>query len=564
MLNQFAQQAGVLLAYDPALAAGKNSSGLQGSYNVQQGFQHILVDSGLAAQYSADGGVTLAPQSAGAPVPASAAAQIKNEQIVVTAPPNTALKLDVPLSETPRAVSVVTDTQIQTRGAQKIDQALRYSAGILATPYGPDNKTEWISIRGFSDQNRFQNGLSTLNEDGFYTQQMEPFGVERIEVLKGPASVLYGQNPPGGLVNVITKRPTRLPQRLIELEYGSDDYRHLAIESAGPLNDDGSILYRVVALARDTSGEVDFANSKRFYLAPSITFLGEDTELTVLASYMGTQSGMTNGFKLPYGTLHNTPFGKVGYKTSLGEPDLNRHNTRQFTLGYELTHHLNDTWMFQQNVNYAYQNLDLRGVYAMGQVDDRHASRGLTYRDGFAQNWALDNRMVGEWRFGDIENTLLLGFDYRRSNTQSHDADLSPYNSAQYQFISDPIDIFNPVYGNYTLRDDQLSYHRSGRHQNGYYIQNQIKYNDRLILLLGGRYDQSKSRTQNEIMGNDSRTDDDKFTKTAGLMYLFDKGLSPYISYAESFQPIADYDASGQQYKPTMGKQTEVGGEIHA
>ncbi|MEQ9924962.1 TonB-dependent siderophore receptor [Pectobacterium brasiliense] len=559
VLNQFAQQAGVLLSYDPAVVAGKRGAGLQGNYSVEQGFQQILSNSGLSAQYSADGSVTLVQRTASDPVPVSAPVAAKNDRIVVTAPPNTAMKLDVPISETPRAVTVVTEQQIEERGAQKIDQALRYSSGILATPYGPDNKAEWVTIRGFSDQSRFQNGLATLNEDGFYGQQIEPFGVERIEVLKGPASVLYGQNPPGGLVNVITKRPTRLPQGKVELEYGSNDYRHLAVDSAGPLNDDGSVLYRVVALARDTSGEMDFSKSKRLYLAPSVTFLGEDTELTVLASYMDTKSDTTNGFKLPYGTLHGTPFGKVGYKTSLGEPGMNRHDTRQFTLGYELTHHFNDTWTFHQNVNYSYLNLDLRNAYALGMytdpvtnvVSDRLANRGLTYRDGFAQNWATDNRLVGEWQWEDIENTLLLGFDYRRANTQSRDGNL-------YSF-GQPIDIFNPVYGNYTSPDSQLFAHRSGRHQTGYYVQNQIKYDERLIFLLGGRYDVAKSRDRNFSSGADTRTDDTKFTKTAGVMYLFDNGISPYVSYSESFLPVSGRDGYQRPYVPEEGHQTEVG-----
>lgn len=557
VLNQFAQQAGVLLSYDPAVVAGKRGAGLQGNYSVEQGFQQILSNSGLSAQYSADGSVTLVQRTASDPVSAPVIA--KNDRIVVTAPPNTAMKLDVPISETPRAVTVVTEQQIEERGAQKIDQALRYSSGILATPYGPDNKAEWVTIRGFSDQSRFQNGLATLNEDGFYGQQIEPFGVERIEVLKGPASVLYGQNPPGGLVNVISKRPTRLPQGKVELEYGSNDYRHLAVDSAGPLNDDGSVLYRVVALARDTSGEMDFSKSKRLYLAPSVTFLGEDTELTVLASYMDTKSDTTNGFKLPYGTLHGTPFGKVGYKTSLGEPGMNRHDTRQFTLGYEFTHHLNDTWTFHQNVNYAYLNLDLRNAYALGMytdpvtnvVSDRLANRGLTYRDGFAQNWATDNRLVGEWQWEDIENTLLLGFDYRRANTQSRDGNL-------YSF-GQPIDIFNPVYGSGTLSDSDLFNHRSGRHQTGYYVQNQIKYDEHLIFLLGGRYDVAKSRDRNFSSGADTRTDDTKFTKTAGVMYLFDNGISPYVSYSESFLPVSGRDGYQRPYVPEEGQQTEVG-----
>ncbi|CAG73725.1 putative TonB-dependent ferrichrome receptor [Pectobacterium atrosepticum SCRI1043] len=551
VLNQFAQQAGVLLSYDPALVAGKRGAGLQGNYSIEQGFQQILSNSGISAQYSADGSVTLVQRTTSEPVPVSAPVVAKNDRIVVNAPPNTAMKLDVPVSETPRAVAVVTEKQIEERGAQKIDQALRYSSGILATTYGPDNKAEWVTIRGFSDQSRFQNGLATLNEDGFYGQQIEPFGVERIEVLKGPASVLYGQNPPGGLVNVITKRPTRLPQGKVELEYGSNDYRHLAVDSAGPLNDDGSVLYRVVALARDTSGEMDFSKSKRLYLAPSVTFLGEDTELTVLASYMDTNSDTTNGFKLPYGTLHGTPFGKVGYKTSLGEPGMNRHDTRQFNLGYEFTHNLNDTWTFHQNLNYAYLNLDLRNAYALSMADARQANRGLTYRDGFAQNWATDNRLVGEWQWEDIENTLLLGFDYRRANAQSRDGNL-------YSFGA-PIDIFNPVYGNYASPDSQLFDHRSGRHQTGYYVQNQIKYDERLIVLLGGRYDVAKSRDRNLSSGEDTRTDDTKFTKTAGVMYLFDNGISPYISYSESFLPVSGRDGYQRPYVPEEGQQTEVG-----
>ncbi|MBK4824672.1 Ferrichrysobactin receptor [Pectobacterium carotovorum subsp. carotovorum] len=271
----------------------------------------------------------------------------------------------------------------------------------------------------------------------------------------------------------------------------------------------------------------------------------------MLASYMDTKSDTTNGFKLPYGTLHGTPFGKVGYKTSLGEPGMNRHDTRQFSLGYEFTHHLNDTWTFHQNVNYTYLNLDLRNAYALSMANDRQANRGLTYRDGFAQNWATDNRLVGEWQWEDIENTLLLGFDYRRANTQSRDGNL-------YAF-GDPIDIFNPVYGNYTSPDSQLFDHRSGRHQTGYYVQNQIKYDERLIFLLGGRYDVAKSRDRNFSSGADTRTDDTKFTKTAGVMYLFDNGISPYVSYSESFLPVSGRDGYERPYVPEEGQQTEVG-----
>lgn len=474
------------------------------------------------------------------------------DKIIVTAPPNTALKLDVPVMETPRAVSGVVSETIEARGVKRVDQALQYSAGVLATQYGPDNKTDWLVIRGFP-WSKFQNGLSTLKEDGFYEWQQEAFDIDRIDVLKGPASVLYGQNPPGGLVNVVTKHPTYQPQGEVSLTYGSNDYRQLAIDSSGPLNDDGTILYRVVGTASDTSGALDYSDYRRYYFAPSMTFvLSEDTELTVLASYMQNEGRPTGSFKLPYGTLHNTPFGKVGYTTSLIEPDFERNNSRQFSVGYEFSHNFNDTWSFKQNANYSYLNLDLRSSYLLAMVDDSHASRGLTYRDGFAQNWALDNRVVGNWQVDNWENTLLLGIDFQSANTRSHDGNL-------YSFGS-PIDIFNPVYGDYTSpADSDLFRYKSKRNQTGYYIQNQFKYDDHWVFLLGGRYDQARSHDHNLTQGGDTSMDDTKFTKTGGLMYLFDNGISPYVSYSESFLPVPGRDAYDNPYKPQTGKQTEVG-----
>lgn len=547
VLTRFASQSGVLLSFDPSLTVGKKSGGLQGSFSVTDGFQHILQDSGLVQQRGEGGGYILIAAPAAAPSVAAT-----SDRITVTAPINTALKLPVPISETPRSVSSVTDEMIQERGAYKLEEALRYSSGVLASPYGPDNKTDWLFIRGFP-WSRFQDSLSTLNENGFYGWQQESFGIERIEVLKGPASVLYGQNPPGGLVNVISKRPTRLPQGQVDIKYGIDDYRHLAVDSAGPLNDDGSILYRVVGLARDTDGAIDNSDSKRFYLAPSMTFLlSEDTELTVLSSFMRDKSNPTSGFKLPYGTLHDTPFGKVSADTTFGEPGFDRRDSTQFNLGYELTHHFGDVWTFQQNASYSSLDLDLRSVYALYMVDDRRANRGLTYRDGIAQGWAVDNRMVGNWQMSKAENTLLLGVDYQTANSRGKDANL-------YTF-GDPLDIFNPQYGNIPqLNDGDLFRHKTNRYQTGYYIQDQFKYDDRWIFLLGGRYDNARSRDHNQTDGSDLRMDDTKFTKTAGMMYLFDNGVSPYISYAESFLPVVGRDAYGTPYRPQTGKQTEAG-----
>ncbi|MDR0806470.1 MAG: TonB-dependent siderophore receptor [Enterobacteriaceae bacterium] len=466
---------------------------------------------------------------------------------------NTASKMDTPAAETPRSLSEVTREDLDERSSKKIDEAMRYSSGVFATPYGPDNKTDWLIVRGF-EWSRYQDGLQTIkNEDGFYNWQQETYGIERIEMLKGPASMLYGQNPPGGLVNVISKRPTRLQQGEVQLSYGSDDYRDFGLDTAGPLNDDGSVLYRVVGFAEKNDGPADGAKDERYYIAPSLTVdFSDDTSLTLLTSYMRDNANPTSGFKLPYGTLHDTPFGKVDYKKSYGEPSYSRNKTEQVSAGYEFRHSFNDNWTFHQNMNYSYLSMDLRSVYGLSMVDDRHVSRGLTYRNGSAQSWALDNRMVGNWTFDRFEDTLLLGVDYFTANSRGKDAN-------SYSF-GEPLDIFNPVYGNYQpVSDDELFSHRTKRFQTGLYVQNQLKFDDKWLLLLGGRYDKARSRDIQPDINDSQDMSDHKYTKSAGLMYLADNGVNPYISYSESFQPLSGRSNDNKPYEPQTGQQTELG-----
>ncbi|AWH87936.1 TonB-dependent siderophore receptor [Limnobaculum parvum] len=483
----------------------------------------------------------------------------EHETLLVTGS-NTAMKMDTPAAETPRSVSEVTEQDIKERGAKKIDEALRYSAGIQTGQYGADNRTDWLIIRGF-EWAPYQNGLPSIyNEAGFYSWHQETYGIERIDALKGPASMLYGQNPPGGLVNIITKHPTRLKQGEIDVAYGSDDYRHFGIDTSGPVNEEGNVLYRFVGFAKKDNGPVDGASSERYYFAPSMSIdFNDKTSLTLLTSYMKDNTNPTSGFKLPYGTLHSTPFGKVDKDTSFGEPSYSKGNSEQFNISYELSHMFNDTWTFKQNGSYSYLNLLLRNVYGSYMLDDRNIQRGLTYRDGSAQNYAIDNRLVGNWTSGRFEDTLLLGTDYSTINSRGTDGNV-------YSFGS-PLDIFNPVYGNYTpVSDDQLFGHHTKRFQTGIYVQNQLKFDDKWLLLLGGRYDKARSSDIISNAGANSNTadsridmDDHKYTKSAGLMYLADNGLNPYISYSESFQPLSGRDGNNKPYEPQTGQQTEIG-----
>jgi iron complex outermembrane receptor protein len=470
------------------------------------------------------------------------------DKIIVTET-NTALKISTPLTETPRALTEISQEQLQERGVKKMDEALRYSTGVLATPYGADNKSEWLKVRGF-EWSSYLNGLKTLKENGFYNWIQEPYGTEQLVVLKGPSSMLYGQNPPGGLVNTIVKKPKINQQNEITVSYGNNNYRNLGFDSTGPLSDDNSVLYRVVGFSSASTGPTRGARTEHYYIAPSLTFnLSYDTELTILTSFAKDNTNPTSGFKTPYGSLHNTPYGKIDRKASLGEPGYTKNDTEQMSLGYELKHDFNETWKFQQSVNYSYIDLYLRNVYVMNKIDDRNASRGVTYRNGSAQSWAVDNRMIGYWEMDRHENTLLIGLDYFNANSRGEDANY-------YGFS--PIDIFNPQHGQYApMPQSEIFSHQTNRDQYGVYVQNQFKYDNYWLFLLGGRFDRavtSDTRPSDKI-----EITDNKFSKTAGLMYLADNGLYPYISYAESFSPEAGRDGYNTPYKPTEGKQLEAG-----
>lgn len=480
---------------------------------------------------------------------------VESDTIVVT---GTALKVAMPVLETPRSTSQVSREELDDHAVNKYDEVFRYRSGVLSAPYGQDNKADWFFIRGFNaEDSTYQDGLRQFREGGYFWWTTEPFGLESVELLKGPASILYGEAPPGGIINAISKRPTEEQQNMIELQYGTNDHQQVGIDSSGPLADDGSVRYRVVGLFRSEDGEIDDTDNERVYWAPSLAWdINEDTSITFLASYLKDHGTPTNGFKLPYGTVNDTPFGRLDPEDNLGEPDYERQEHEQWSLGYELTHQLDDTWELQQNLRYSELSLLERDVY-VSFIDrkydptGRHAQRGLTYRDGDYDALTVDNRAIGRWYTDRLENTLLVGVDYQH-------LDINYDNLDNFAF-GDPFDIFDPQYGNFTPADrDSAAEHEEGKRQIGVYLQNQLRLDDRWIFLAGLRHDSvdTKNRIKN---GANQDASDDNLSFSGGVMYLGDYGISPYLSYSESFSPQIGSDPDGKAYSPSEGKQWELG-----
>ncbi|WP_169047113.1 TonB-dependent siderophore receptor [Aeromonas salmonicida] len=468
-----------------------------------------------------------------------------SETMVVT---GTAMKVEVPMAETPRAVSVVNREELDQHAVLKLDEALRYRSGVFTGLYGSDNDADWFKVRGF-DAASYLDG-NRLFSTGYYVWTPEPFGLESVEVLKGPASILYGEAPPGGVINAISKRPTATPQGQLDLQMGSRELRQIGVDVSDALTDNSR--YRLVALYSERDGVLNDTYNDRVYLAPSVTLdISDRTSLTLLASFKHDEGVPTNGFFPVYGTL-NTSGGQIDPSTNLSQPDYDRNRNTQISAGYELAHQLNQTWEFKQNVRFNYNDLLLRQTYIFPIYEGTTASRGLVYRDGDTKSATMDNQMVGYWNTDSTEQTLLLGLDLQRHVNEGQEAD---------NFGMGSINTMNPDYSGFPGFDESTTTHqKSTKGQSGLYAQHQIRWDDRWLLAGGGRFDYVETHNISEAKSKEEKQYDHELSLSGSLMYLADNGLSPYIAYAESFEVLPGIDPNTQNsYKPLKGTLYETG-----
>ncbi|MGO1233091.1 MAG: TonB-dependent siderophore receptor, partial [Marinobacter sp.] len=431
----------------------------------------------------------------------------------------------------------------------------RYRAGVVSGQFGDDNDTDWLKVRGF-DQATYQDGLRVYRT-GFYEWLVEPFGLERVELLKGPASILYGEAPPGGVVNAISKRPSDIAQGQIDIQAGTNEHRQLGIDTTGPVGESDDLSYRLVGLYGYQEGDLDFTENERYYVAPSLTWdVSDQTSLTLLSSFQKDDAIPTNPFKLAYGTIQGTPYGKVDPSTNYSEPDYDTNERTQSSIGYALSHQINDVWRFEQDFRYSELDLFLRSSFIFFTTGAREGQRYLVYRDGKSDSWTIDNRLVGTWFTERTENTLLFGIDYQDLNNKGIEDNGN-------EVFGAPIDLFDPQYGNFTPIDPaDLVAREIDKQQTGYYLQHQLRLDDQWVFLAGARYDQAELENSNLTAGTQEGADNDQVSLSGGVMYLAPNGVSPYVSYTESFEPIASTDGSGDLYDPRSGEQLELGVKI--
>ncbi|KHL74215.1 TonB-dependent receptor [Pseudomonas putida] len=545
-LSTFAERAGITLSFSPEAVRGLTSPGLAGGGPLEDGLNQLLSGSGLQLHKSSAGYVVLPgqgetslqlePISIDATASQSAFAPVEG---YFTSNASSATKTDRPILETAQSISVVTAEQIADRKVDRVEDAVAYTAGVRVGASGLDPRFDMISIRGFETTMGadFLDGLRQPGSGWLSLYQTEAYNLERIEVLKGPSSVMYGQISPGGMVNRVSKRPGLLANNEVQIQSGNYNHQQGQFDLGGKLNESGDLLYRVVGVYRDAENYIEQLNNDVRMIAPSLTWqIDPDTSLTLLAQYQERETAASP--MLYQQGEHLSNFWQ-------GDEYFDKLQQRQWTFGYEFEHTFNDTFSFQQNLRYG--QVDTTNQYLQpyqereGHILDRDAIG--VYED--MSSVSADTRLVSRFATGPLHHTLLTGVDYGWIDT-----------SLLYASGPAPsIDRFAPDYNQPVAKPGTPLADEDGLEQRtGLYLQDQIDL-DRWRLSAGLRRDFVHVRRSDNLSGINRKTSDSATTGSVGALYLFDNGLAPYASYATSFQPQSGSGA----YKPTEGEQYEVG-----
>ncbi|OCJ63294.1 TonB-dependent receptor [Agrobacterium tumefaciens] len=568
-LVRFSSVTGIDVAFDGPLPANLRSVGTAGNLSAEGALRRLLAGTGLTFRFTTANTVLLInPQNSSSS--ASAVGATILEPIVVqgenargpvdgfvATQSATATKTGTSLKDTPQAVNVVTKDQIAAQGSTTLTQALRYTPGVISQ-YGDDSRYDWFTIRGFRPS-RYLDGLRLpFGSRGYAQPRVEPFSLERAEVLKGPASVLYGQGDPGGLINMVSKRPSATALNEVEMQFGTDKRIQTAFDLGGGAGDDDSFLYRIVGVGRLTDTQYDYVREKKGYIAPSFTFKADEgTSLTVYGSYQHIDSPGGGGAPaLPAnGTLYTRMYPELPRSAFPGEPGYDHYKSDQASVGYEFEHEVDDTWTIRQNLRYSYIGTDTQRVqpYCPAACNPTAFYRYAWAFPESARAVTVDNQAIGNFQTGDVAHTALFGLDYSYESSRYEESALSP--------IFTPFNGLDPVYGATAITRPPIATRiDQDRSQIGLYAQDQMEWNN-FVFSLGGRYDWANTDTRTRTSAADNQVDqrDGKFTWRAGLVYNFDNGLSPYAGYSTSFNPASGTDRLGNAFEPTTGEQFEVG-----
>ncbi|MEZ5938657.1 MAG: TonB-dependent siderophore receptor [Hyphomonadaceae bacterium] len=476
---------------------------------------------------------------------------VVGERGFLAAGAQSASKANIPLKELPRTVSVVTEDEIRNRGADTLTQIFQYTPSFSGDSYGANSLSRsYSNVRGFLSY-QYLDGMK-LHDSNW---GIEPYGLERAELFKGPGSALYGQASPGGVIALSSKRPTDERMGEIALQAGDNDRLQGAFDLAGPLSQDGALKYRLTGLARTAETNVRFQKDDRYYFAPALGWsLDENTELTVLASWQSDPNLTVFQYLPRVGTLEHGPGGYIPQDTFTGEPDFDDLSIERGQIAVIFDHRFSDRFALRQAVRYTDLDITAKYLQATGVGADQRTASRLAVNSNYAiELTQTDTQLTYRANTAGLEHNFLLGLDYVTI----------PTSQGVGTGAGGTIDLYDPVYGAALAMPDIAQIRYQDFEQTGLYLQDHIKI-ERLSILLGLRRDWASSETSRlltstNVLGAKTIQDDEATTGQIGVIYEVGAGVSPYVSWSNSFQPTAGTDFGGNPFVPSTGEQGEIG-----
>ncbi|WP_374309421.1 TonB-dependent siderophore receptor [Methylocella sp.] len=477
----------------------------------------------------------------------------------LVAPSSTAgTKTDTPIIETPQSITVIGRDRMDLFQDTNVNEALRYTPGAAPDVYGSDQRSDnYITIRGLP-ANFFQDNLQLPLLLPYASWRVDPWSLERIEVLRGPASILYGQGNPGGTVNYVSKRPTATPLFIAQTQFDSHGRIELNLDQGGPIDPQGTWAYRVAATAYQTDLQFGDPNvGRRLSFSPSLRWSPDaSTSLTFFANYLHDRTSVDTNFLPAAGTVLFNPLGQIPRSTWTGNPYFDNYDKEQWSAGYEFSHEINKVWTVRQNLRYNSITNDIKTVYGAGlyPIPGNYSSIAeiAARANTGAARFGVDTQAQAKFDLGETSHTMLFGVDYAHQKT---------WDPQYYNFVPTLFNVFAPNYTNlWDLKLYPAQNQRQQLDQVGLYAQDQMKVSDRVVITGGVRYDIAQQSFRDSVASPDTvYMTNNVWSPRVGAVFLLDGGFAPYASYTQSFLPNVGSNAEGEPFAPSFGRQGEVG-----
>jgi iron complex outermembrane recepter protein len=526
----------------------------------------------LAAALSLICGAARAQSSPPAPAPGDPAAgqvtervtQLPTVKVEASAVPGitpgritSTTKGDTRPLENPQSITVVTRERLDQTQSKTLVEALSSVAGVVSGERG-NRGFDDFGIRGAevgNNQEKYIDGLDTMRSG--YLPAEEIFGAERIEILKGSASVLFGRVRPGGLINIVSKRPKAEAFGALGVTVGNLGFREVTADLGRPIPIGRRLAFRVAALISDSDDATDHVFFENRYLAPSLSIgLGARTDLTILASYLD-RAWLRNQGLAAKGTVLPNINGPIDRSLFIGDPSFGHNDANRARAGYALEHRFGGGWQLTQNFRWEKYQMSQRNTAFHGTVapDERTQARTGNIQQDDYQGLALDTYLNGQLTspVGTHEPTFGLDLSYRGGR-------LTALTCAAGDL--GPVDLYSPVYGLLgpsTLCTGTSSDSTQDIRGLGVYLRDRLHVASRLHVTYGVRHDRIATRTRNNVSGGVDEPRDSATTGMVGAVYELVAGVGPYASIATSFLPVSGLDRNGGVFKPEAGRQIEAG-----